>query len=159
VSDAEHPAGLGAGRQDSLGASRSQCQRLLAKHLLASGEAGDRHFLMQQMRRHHRDGIDIRSRQQYLIVVGEIKFVRCREGGRHLSVDVAAGHHFKARAFRQTRDDLLAPPAEPDNADADHVVPLNGGGPTMRGRLQMRNGAARPRHTCNCHVGSLTLVK
>ena len=57
VADAEHAAGLGAGFQDAFRARGGQRQRLLAKHLLTGGETRDRHFLMQQVRRHHRDGV------------------------------------------------------------------------------------------------------
>ena len=99
--DAEHAAGLGAGRQNSLRAGGVERQRLFAEHLLAGFEAGDRHFLMQQMRRHHRDGVDVGSLKQILVVDDEIESVRRREGRDRVVIDIAAGHHLEARACRR----------------------------------------------------------
>ena len=120
--DAEHAFGLGAGRKNSLGARGAERQRLFTEHLLAGGKRGDHHFFVQQMRRHHRDGIDAGPREQRLVVVDESEFVGRRERRRHLDVDVAAGHDFEPRAFREASDDLLAPPAEPDNTYPDHAA-------------------------------------
>ena len=120
--DAEHAAGLGAGGQDSFGAGGVEGERLFAEHLLAGGKAGDRHFLMQQMRRHHRNRIDIGALEQVPVVGDEVEAVRRRKGRDRVVIDVATGHHLEAWTLGQTRDDLLAPPAEPDNADPDHVA-------------------------------------
>ena len=72
------------------------------------------------MRRHHCNRIDVRAFEQRLVIIGEFEFLRCCEWRRHLAINVAAGHHFEARALSQTGYNLLAPPAEPDNADLDH---------------------------------------
>ena len=122
MTDAEHAFGFGAGRQNSLGAGYCERQGLFAEYLFAGFEARDDHLLVQRMRRHHRDGIDVRPREQRLVVAGEVEFMGRRERCRHFRVDVAAGHHLEARAVGQAHDDLLAPPAEPDNADPDHVA-------------------------------------
>src|SRR5512139_2363527 len=72
------------------------------------------------MRRHHGDGVEIGALDQRFVVLGQIEFVLSREGRRHRGVDIAAGHDLETRTFRETRHDLLAPPAEPDDADSDH---------------------------------------
>ena len=120
VADAEHAAGLGAGRQNPLGAGGIERERLFAEHLLAGFEAGDRHLLMQQMRRHYCDGVDVGPLEQVLVVDNQIETVRGRERRDRVVIDVAAGNNFEARTFGEAGDDLLAPPAEPDNTDPDH---------------------------------------
>ena len=124
VADAEHAAGLVAGRQDALGAGGVERQRLLAKHLFTGREGRDRHLLVQRMRRHHRDRVDFGMLEQGAVVVHEVESVRRRKWFRHGGVDVAAGHDFETRAAGKAGDDLLAPPAKPDNADADHLTPF-----------------------------------
>ena len=78
-------------------------ERLFAEHLLAGGKAGDRHLLVQQMRRHHRDRVDVGPLEQIFVVDDEIEAVRGGEGRDHVVVDVAAGHHLEARAFGEAR--------------------------------------------------------
>jgi len=74
------------------------------------------------MRCNHRDRVDVRSLEQRLIAVSEIEFVRGREWRRHLGVDIAASDDVETWTFGETGHDLLAPPAEPDNADPDHSL-------------------------------------
>ena len=57
--DAEHAAGLVARLENPLRAGRGERQRFFAEHLLAGGEGRDRHLLVQRVRRHHRDRIEL----------------------------------------------------------------------------------------------------
>ena len=122
MADAEHAAGFGAGGQDPFGAGGVEGQGLFAEHLFAGGKAGDRHFLVQQMRRHYCDRIDIGALEQVPVVGDDVEAMRCSKGRDRVVIDVASGHYLEAWTLGQTRDDLLAPPAEPDNADPDHVA-------------------------------------
>jgi hypothetical protein len=126
MADAEHAAGLRASHENTFRACRREPQWLFTEHLLAGGKRGDSHFLVQQMRRHHRDRVDVGSLEQIPVADDEIEAVRGGKGRNRVVIDVAAGHHLEARACRQAGHDLLAPPAEPDNADPDHAarVPL-----------------------------------
>ena len=60
MTDAEYTAGLFAGCQNPLGAGCGERQRLLAEHLFAGGEGRDRHLLVQRVRRHDRDRVQLR---------------------------------------------------------------------------------------------------
>jgi hypothetical protein len=64
--------------------------------------------------------IDISSLEQRLVIVGKFEFMRGGKWSCHLRVDIASGHDLEARASGKTRHNLLAPPAEADNSDADH---------------------------------------
>jgi hypothetical protein len=72
------------------------------------------------MRRHYRDGVNVMPLEQLPVVDDQIESLRGRERRDRVVIDVAACHHLEARAVGQARDDLLAPPAKPDNTDPDH---------------------------------------
>ena len=100
VADAKHAAGLSAGVQNSLGADSVERERLFAKHLLAGFESGDRHFLVQHMRRHHRDRVDVGPLEQVSIVNDEIETLRGGKRRDGIVIDVATRHYLEARTFR-----------------------------------------------------------
>jgi hypothetical protein len=79
---------------------------------------------VQQMWRHHRDGVDIGALEQFLVVDDEIEAVICREWRDRVVIDVAARHDFETRTLLEASDDLLAPPAEAYNTNADHGLPF-----------------------------------
>ena len=112
--------GFRGGCDYTLCACRGEGERLFAEDLLAGTKRGNCHFLVKQVRGHDRDGIYIGAREQGVIVIGQIELVCGSKGRRHRRVDVAAGNNLEARAVGKADDNLLTPPSQSDNANADH---------------------------------------
>jgi hypothetical protein len=93
------------------------------------------------MRRHNRDGVDVIAFEQRSVIVNQLELLRGDEWRGHRTVDIATRHHSESRTFGETGHDLLAPPAQSDNADPDHCArPLHFHQWRMRGHCVMRNG-------------------
>src|SRR5215467_8189893 len=109
MTDTENAARLRRCSKDPLGTVSRERKWFLAKYLLAGDQRGNCHFLMQQVRRHDRDCVNIRTLKERFVVVDQIELVGGREGRRHFRIDIASGDDLETRAVRKTAHNLLAP--------------------------------------------------
>jgi hypothetical protein len=123
MADAEYRASLFACFQDPFRAGRPEREWLLAKNLLAGFERSDSHFFVQKVRGHDCNRFEVGASDQVPVVVYEVQPVRDGKGRGYLGIDVAPGNDLEARALGEAGHNLLAPPAEADNSDADHRSP------------------------------------